>query len=119
MKFGPGRSHEDSRMSEEPQPPLLPLDQLLLLFPNFSLINLMNLFYFFLSNLKLIIIFIFRETPELNHHFNLEDDSDEEEDLAESIDVSPFYYGLHLHAQLFVGGFFSLLIPVVIMSLFE
>ena len=46
-------------------------------------------------------------------------DSDEEEDLAESIDVSPFYYGLHLHAQLFVGGFFSLLIPVVIMSLFE
>lgn len=35
-------------------------------------------------------------------------DSDEEEDLAESIDVSPFYYGLHLHAQLFVGGFFSL-----------
>ena len=41
----------------------------------------MNLFYFFLSNLKLIIIFIFRETPELNHHFNLEDDSDEEEEV--------------------------------------
>jgi hypothetical protein len=40
---------------------------------------LINLFYFFLLNLKQIIILILRQTPDLDLHFNLEEGSDDEE----------------------------------------